>query len=421
MKQFDLIESCDEQTASSLFIRLDIEQQIKCLQSERTDLEKELQKSFLVELSITDILMASATGIVAGTMNGLFKTHVPKHGKFKHEHSITKTAIDYKVPKPEGMKGSVQGLHRQIGPGHDLGRFKEALDLMSGKIKNFPLWGKTIVDQTGGVLHPGNVKVADFNELGGFKIPNNPAAELMNHLLIDFFTKMSLPLPFTSYIADSSPDMAKIMLGMYGNGLNLKTLVGDVSSIAILHLIIHSYVYLFIAAKSVDLYDRLPLIKNAEDFKLMFNDLCDAYKNYLKSKEFNVLQAIAHGASFLFDTLVTTMRENYAGIFSLDYATLILFSTDVIKYVKKSNDTQNKILSEITNVNERILFNESLWYDSFKKDMIQLATKDGFYDTFNHIFILEKHNEIIDRLSKGEDERRNLIDELQEWNLDENI
>ena len=75
--------------------------------------------------------------------------------------------------------------------------------------------GKTITEQTGGTLHAGNMRVDDFLARGGFKIPDDPKAELMNHLLIDFFKKTSLPIPFTSYIADHSQAMAKIMMGMY--------------------------------------------------------------------------------------------------------------------------------------------------------------------------------------------------------------
>ena len=421
MQRLELIEFCGEKAASGFLNRINIEQQIKYLQNERTELETELRESFSVDLSVTDILVASIAGILSGAMNGLFKTHIPEHGKFKHKHSTTRTAVDYKVPKPEGMKGSVQGLHRQLGPGHDLGRFKETLDLMSGKKKDFPLWGKTIAEQTGGILHPGNVKVADFIKVGGFKIPDNPAAELMNHLLIDFFTKTSLPLPFTSYLADSTPEMAKIMMGMYDNGLNLKTVVGNVANIAILHLVIHSYVYLFVSAKNVQLYDRLKTIKSAEEFASLYKELTSTHKKYLKTKEFNVLQAIAHGASFLTDTLITTASKNYAGLFCLDYGTLVLFTTDVLKYVKKGIETQNGVASKIENINEEILLQEKTWYDSFKKDILQLATKEGFFESFDPGLIVEKHLRIVNQLKEGNKQRDNFIKELQEWNIDETV
>lgn len=355
MGHLQLIEFCGEECIVHLSHRTELQKQISGLQAEQTALEEELKKNFAVDISLTDVLVSSIAGIVCGAMNGLFKSNIPKHGNLKHEHSTTRSGVDYKVPKPEGMKGSTQGLHRQIGPGHDLGRFNEALELMAGRKKDFPLWGKTITEQTGGTLHAGNMRVDDFRARGGFKIPDDPKAELMNHLLIDFFTKTSLPIPYTSYIADHSQAMAKIMMGMYDSGLNLKNLVGNVSSIAMLQLITHSYVYLFKSAKAVDLYGRLHNVKSIEEFGELFSELKAENKRYLKSNEFNVLQAIAHGSSFLVDTIITMASKNYAGLFCLDYDTLLCFTVDVIKYVRQSTDKRKKTLAELSAVSDDIL------------------------------------------------------------------
>ena len=419
MDYLQLIEFCGEDAVKSLSHRTEIQKQINGLQAEQAALEEELKKSFAIDISLTDVLVASIAGIVCGAMNGLFKSYIPKHGNLKHEHSTTRSGVDYKVPKPEGMKGSAQGLHRQIGPGHDLGRFNEALDLMSGKKKDFPLWGKTITEQTGGTLHAGNMRVDDFLARGGFKIPDDPKAELMNHLLIDFFTKTSLPLPFTSYIADHSQAMAKIMMGMYDSGLNLKNLVGNISSIAMLQLITHSYAYLFKSAKAVDLYGRLHNVKSIEEFGELFSELNAENKRYLKSNEFNVLQAIAPGSSFLVDTIITMASKNYAGLFCLDYGTLLCFTIDVIKYVKQSTDKRKKTLAELSAVSDDILSLECTWYETFRKDMLQLAQKDGFYDTFNPELIMAQHEEIIGKLEVGRDRRLEMLSELKEWDVDE--
>ena len=420
MDYLQLIEFCGEDAVKSLSHRIEMQKQIHGLQAEQAALEEEFKKSFSVDLSLTDVLVASVAGIVCGAMNGFFKSHVPKHGKFKHKHSTTRTGVDYKVPTPDGMKGSPQGLHRQIGPGHDLGRFNEALDLMAGRKKDFPLWGETIVKKMGGPLHPGNMKVDDFIARGGFKIPEDPKGELMNHLLIDFFTKTSLPLPFASYIADHSEAMAKIMMGMYGDGLNLKNLAGNVSSIAMLQLITHSYAYLFKSATAIDLYGRLHTVKDINEFGELFANLNAENKRYLKSNEFNVLQAIAHGSSFLVDTIITTASKNYAGLFCLDYGTLLCFAVDVVKYVKQSTDKQSETLSKLSVISDDILVLECSWYDAFRRDMLLLAQKDGFYDAFNPELIMAKHEEIIKKLEAGHERRSNMLLELQEWNIDEN-
>ena len=412
-----LVEFCGEDTANSLLHRLDIDKQISALKKEQEALEEELKKSFSVNLSWTDIIVAISAGVLCGAMNGLFKSYVPKHGNLKHKHSTTRTGVDYKVPKPKGMKGSVQGLHRQIGPGHDIGRFKEALDLMSGKTKDFPLWGKTIAEQTGGVLHAGNMSIEDFLAQGGFKIPADPKAELMNHLLIDFFTKTSLPLPFSSYIADNSQAMAKIMMGMYDNGLNLKNVVGNVSSLAILQLVTHSYAYLFKSAKEVNLYSRIKDVSSPKEFMTLFNELGEENKRYIKSKDFNVLQALAHGSSFLVDTIITVGSKNYAGLFCLDFGTLIAFATDVIKYVKQSTDTHKDTLSEINVISDQVLSLENSWYEAFREDMLRLAEKENFFDTFDPEKIMASHNEIIGKLEQGQHRTKEMLSELKDWDV----
>lgn len=412
-----LVEFCGEDAANSLLHRMDIDKQISALKKEQEALEEELKKSFSVNLSWTDIIVAISAGVLCGAMNGLFKSYVPKHGNLKHKHSTTRTSVDYKVPKPKGMKGSVQGLHRQIGPGHDIGRFKEALDLMSGKTKDFPLWGKTIAEQTGGVLHAGNMSIEDFLVQGGFKIPADPKAELMNHLLIDFFTKTSLPLPFTSYIADNSQAMAKIMMGMYDNGLNLKNVVGNVSSLAILQLVTHSYAYLFKSAKEVNLYSRIKDVSSPKEFMTLFNELGEENKRYIKSKDFNVLQALAHGSSFLVDTIITVGSKNYAGLFCLDFGTLIAFATDVIKYVKQSTDTYKDTLSEINAISDQVLSLESSWYEAFREDMLRLAEKENFFDTFDPEKIMARHNEIIGKLEQGQHRTKEMLSELKDWDV----
>ena len=116
-----------DQALIGLSNRKAIEAEIDKLYQENDILLQQARNAFHVDLTLTDIIVASATGVVCGAVSGCFKSFVPQEGKFKHKHGTRRTAIDHKVPKPVGMHGSVQGLHRQIGPGHDLGRFKEAL------------------------------------------------------------------------------------------------------------------------------------------------------------------------------------------------------------------------------------------------------------------------------------------------------
>lgn len=410
-----------DQALTGFSTRKTLEAEIDKLYQENDVLLQQAQNAFCVDLTLADILVASATGVLCGAIGGCFKSFVPQEGKFKHKHGTRRTAIDHKVPKPEGMHGSVQGLHRQIGPGHDLGRFKEALDLMFGKTDDFPLWGKNISDYTGGALHSGNIKLDSFLKTGGFKIPKDPKAELINHLIIDFFTKTSLPIPFSSYLADNSEFMGKLMISMYGNGLNLKNLVGSLSSVAVIQLVTHSYAFLFKALSSSNFVTRIKEANSLEEFKVAIDSLSNEYMLYIESKEFQVIQMIAHGASFLVDTTITTASQNYTGILSLDYASLLILGSDSIKYLSSGVTDYRVAMEGVAKINQSLEAANQKWFASFKHDVLMLAQSDNFTQTFSPKLILEKHEEVMQTLNQGEEKKKTLRQELQEWNIDETV
>lgn len=410
-----------DQALIGLSNRKTIEAEIDKLYQENETLLYQARNAFHVDLTLADIIVASAAGVVCGAVSGCFKSFVPQEGKFKHKHGTRRTAIDHKVPKPEGMHGSVQGLHRQIGPGHDLGRFKEALDLMSGKTDDFPLWGKNISDYTGGVLHSGNIKLDTFLNTGGFKIPKDPKAELINHLVIDFFTKTSLPIPFSSYLADNSEFMGKLMISMYGNGLNLKNLVGSLSSVAIIQLITHSYAFLFKALSSSNFVTRIKEANSPEEFKAAIELLTDEYKLYIESKEFQIIQMVAHGSSFLVDTTVTTASQNYTGILSLDYASLLILGSSTIKYISSGVTDYRVAMDGVTKINQSLEAANQKWFASFKHDVLMLAQSDNFTQTFSPKLIMQKHEAVMQSFEQGEEKKMSLRQELQEWNIDETV
>lgn len=410
-----------EGAITSLQERKQLEYQIDKLTQENELLLQKANAAFSVNLSVTDVVVAAATGVLCGAINGGFKTFIPQHGKLKHDHSIKRTAVDYKVPKPEGMKGSVQGLHRQIGPGHDIARWNEALDLMSGKTNDFPLWGKTIAEQTGGMLHAGNVRVDDFIAKGGFRIPEDSKKELMNHLLIDFFTKTSLPLPFSSYIADSSELLAKMMIGMYDEGLNLKNTVGNVSASAIIQLVMHAYVYLFKAMQEVSFFEEIKQVRNADESILLFDRVNSANKRYVASNEFHVLQMIAHSSSFLVDTAIITASQNYTGILSLDYASLLILANHSVKYVSNGVKDYTEAIEEMKTINNSIEVTNRKWFEEFKNEVMLLANSENFNESFSPRLMLEYHEDVLNAFSEAKQKQDVLRAELEEWIIDEDI
>ena len=371
----------------------------KCdsIEKELGELTNEMKLAFKIDLSLADILVAGVGGIINGAVSGLFKTNVPKHGKFKHKHSTTRTAVDYQVPKPEGFKENVQGLHRQIGPGHDLLRFKEALDLISGKKKDFPLWGSTLSQHTGGVMRPGNMKIENFLAKG-FKIPDDPKRELVNHLVIDFFTKTSLPIPGTTYLADNSEVLAKIMMILYKNGLNLKTAAGNTGSTFLLSLIINGYIFLLKTAPKTELLKRV-----SSGDTTCIKDCIKHQKDYEKSNEYHVMNTIAFGSLFMVDTIITTSSKNYLGLLELNYPSLLIFLKHLIQYllsVKKERDTLKK--KKLALIDSRRGLQKE-FYQLIQEELSDVAKADGLLLSMEPSNLLSEQEMVSNKVSSISD------------------
>jgi hypothetical protein len=100
---------------------------------ELCDLRERASAAFNFNLSYCDIAVSAGSGVLLGIGNALFKDWIPQHGSLAHHHDVTRTGIDHGIPKPPGFSGSVNDLHRQIGPSHDIFRFKDALGLMQAR------------------------------------------------------------------------------------------------------------------------------------------------------------------------------------------------------------------------------------------------------------------------------------------------
>jgi hypothetical protein len=361
------------------------------------DIRKKAADIFLINLKIPDLVVAISSGILIGLGNALFKNFVPKHGPLSHKHGTTRTAVDYGVPKPKGFKGSVNDLHRQIGPGHDIFRFKEALDLMSGKTSDFSLWGKKATEILGHPLKSGNMKLIDFLNVGGFKIPTDPKAELINHLLIDFFTKRSLPIPGSSYIADSSEDMAKVMMNMYDEGLNLKNFAGNSLAFMLVQLINTGYIFLFWAIPQSN-FTLIPF--ELENFKKLFAKSTELKK----TNEYDFMFIVSHGSSFLIDTIISMSSQNYSGLFQLNYASLLAFSKHLLTYLIRNVKRYKEFMQQISEKTQLVNSIDDRWFFDISTELYTIASTNelvSFFNEeeqqFNSLMIKSSLNRLIDK------------------------
>ena len=243
----------------------------------------------------------------------------------------------------------------------------------------------------------------------------------MNHLLIDFFTKTSLPIPFSSYLADHNEFLAKIMIGMYKDGLNLKNLVGSTSAVLIIQLVTHSYSFLFHALPKVNFFERIKSIDEPHDLHLLINDLMQAHNNYLLSQEFRALQMIAHGSSFLVDSCITMTSKNYTGILALDYASLFVLASNSVKYIATGVNNYQQTLQAMEQVNLNIAAANHQWFANFRQSVLRLAESDNFNKTFNPLLITQRHDDIMRSFENNAHKKKELWIELQELDTNEDI
>jgi hypothetical protein len=178
---------------------------------------------------------------------------------------------------------------------------------------------------------------------------------------------------------------------------------------------------LFKALYSSDFVTRIKEANDAEDFKAAIELLSNEYKLYIESKEFQVIQMLAHGSSFLVDTTITAASQNYSGILSLDYASLLILGSSSIKYISSSATDYRVAMDGVAEINHSLEAANQKWFASFKHDVLMLAQSDNFEQTFSPKLILQKHESVIQALEQGEEKKKSLKQELQEWNIDETV
>jgi hypothetical protein len=314
----------------------------KQIQKELDQIYKELSL-LRFPISVKDTLAAIFIGIVAGLFEGLISASVLAPD---HKHEVTRVPIDYAIPKPQGFKGSVSDLHRQIGPGHDLLRFKEAIEMMKGEKIDFPLWDSTISEVMNGKLRPIGLSIEKAEELNGFNIPEQPILEWLKHMYVDLFTRRSLPVPGTTLIADGNPRAAEIVLNMYKNGFNLKNLLAGGIGILAINV-------------GIKIYWSLKLFKDNKDRQLpfveAFKETEKQLKEIQKTEKFTFMEMISYVTLVIISGLKSAILKE---LFSFNFGACIMFIKALLSYIKKIQEkrknlleTKNLKLLELSNIN----------------------------------------------------------------------
>ncbi len=224
------------------------------MQSEIEKIDSELDQMFTdqVKLSKEDVIACVIIGLLAGATdlligrpangyNGFLKPTEPKIPGILKKYDLSNNPIDTVVP------GISVGDHRLYSYGHDILRPFEAAKLMLNGT------GNVGVTPDGGIL---KIAIADPNWISQFQnagiTPNSltslPQLAIVYflHMYKDFWTPRSLPIPGITYIADlNNHTMPKILDTLVNEKeLNLRTLTGQLSALAIIELLSRLYVFL---------------------------------------------------------------------------------------------------------------------------------------------------------------------------------
>ncbi|PKN75432.1 MAG: hypothetical protein CVU49_04000 [Candidatus Cloacimonetes bacterium HGW-Cloacimonetes-2] len=408
------------QDSFKLFDDIDYQLDVKREKIEELkSLREQASQVFQMNLTMTDILVCASAGIITGLGNALFKTTIIPHDQLKKnpisqilnvEPHATRTAMDYKIPNVDGFN---ENLHRQLGPSHDLFRMKETLDLLNGENSDFPLWGTTITKILGsgnphaGILRSPGMSLNEFIALGGFNIPNDPHAELWHHMLADFFTKTSLPIPGSTYIADHSRELAKLMFGMYDSGFNLKSVLSNSLGFVILQMLLHSYAFIF-----------KTLVPSGFDYKNVTIDsiqrLLSSSTDFRGTNEFHGMIMLGHGSSFLLDTIITTSSQNYVGLFQLNFASLLWFSKHLLKYVIKCKAEYKLIMSKVASTGYEIELLDKELSGTFEERFEELSQDIRLSEFIDPNSIQKSHKNVADVIKRRENISHDINKALKE-------
>ncbi len=219
-------------------------------------------------LATLDKVVYCATGIAGGVLNltqsySKVMTNEGLHQKFN------KLSNDY-IEKVTGQKGitSIDNYkgggvsHRLVGPGHDLTRFFETIaQMMCGEF----------LSNVHGVEHIASRYRTGSAEYLPIEDPVDAAIILILHLIGDFFSKQSLPIPGRTRLAESEcVEVVREVFKEFRNGDNLRkqvaTFLSNLSSAIFISLVLRLYRYmdLFIVESQKPGLKQLQL---GEDFK----------------------------------------------------------------------------------------------------------------------------------------------------------
>lgn len=325
----------DDLDYNDLVSEEELEQIVKELNSVLPHEEKWTKADFIVVF-----IAATIGGVVDFILSNRNNNATGQQSKFSewlnntfHEGKhATNAPSDY---QGEGFGG---GYHRELSKGHDIARFAEGIKMF----KNGTFEGVRYID---GVAH---TVVMTANQYG------NPYAQLtmieailgyVQHMFADLFSKVSLPFPGYSFLAESTNrDVRKFVADMYHNGFNCKNIIiQSVSTIAI-EVVIRIYFSIMSVKKY---YDKCEV---TEDYSNI-----DSLKRFIKpggKEKLHEMLLVAHAIVTAVNVGKVVITKNFAEINVTEIMAVVRYGVSVVSAMRKRNDEYAKLIYHAEQMNE---------------------------------------------------------------------
>ncbi len=315
-------------------------------EEELRQIEKELNRALPREEKWTkaDFIVVFVAAIIGGVVDFILSNRnnsaTGQQSKFSewlnntfHEGKhATNAPIDYQG------KGFGGGFHRELSKGHDIARFTEGIKMF----KNGTFEGVRYID---GVAHTVTMTA---NQYG------NPYAQLSmieailgyaQHMFADLFSKVSLPFPGYSFLAESSNrNMRKFAADMYHNGFNCKNIIIQSASTIAIEVIIRVYFSIMSVKKYHDKCEVNEDYSNVEALKQFINPSS-------KDKLHEML-LVAHAIVTAVNVGKVIITKNFAEINVTEIIAVVRYGVSVVSAMNKRNGEYAKLIYHAERTNE---------------------------------------------------------------------
>jgi hypothetical protein len=270
---------------------------------------------------LADIFLSNRNNNLTGQQSKFSKWLNDTFHEGKH---ATNAPIDYQGKHFGG------GYHRELSKGHDILRFVEGIKMFKeGKFEAIRYENgvaKVVITTLNQYGKP-------YEQLGTIEA----IARYAEHMFADLFSKVSLPFPGYSFLAEcNNRDLRKFAADMYHNGFNIKNIIIQSASTAAIEIIVRIYYSIQSVKKYRDSVDIAEDYSNFEAIK--------EFVNPGSKEKMNEMLLLAHAIVMAINAGKVVITKNLAEINVTEIMSVIRYGSSVLGAAINRNHEHLKVL-----------------------------------------------------------------------------